>query len=71
MMSDQVPPFARILFAAHPDQPVQRGLSRAICLAKQLQAELHVFRVLPEPSASASDADLADATVVVLFRRRR
>jgi type II secretory ATPase GspE/PulE/Tfp pilus assembly ATPase PilB-like protein len=59
MMSDQVPPFARILFAAHPDQPVQRGLSRAISLARQLQAELHVFRVLPGPSASASDADLA------------
>ena len=44
--------FARILFAAHPEQNIQAALRRAITLAQQLNAELHVLRVIREHRAS-------------------
>jgi type II secretory ATPase GspE/PulE/Tfp pilus assembly ATPase PilB-like protein/nucleotide-binding universal stress UspA family protein len=60
-MTNKPPCFANVLFAADPGRSVQFALRRAVALAEQLNAELHVLRVLAghraaEPSAEAETA---------------
>jgi general secretion pathway protein E len=60
-MTNKRPCFANILFAADPGRSVQFALGRAVALAEQLNAELHVLRVLAgrravEPSAETETA---------------
>jgi type II secretory ATPase GspE/PulE/Tfp pilus assembly ATPase PilB-like protein len=54
-MTDALPSMNAILFAAHPGQSVQFALAKAVALAQQLRAELHVLRVLPVGHRKTSD----------------
>jgi type II secretory ATPase GspE/PulE/Tfp pilus assembly ATPase PilB-like protein len=54
-VNNSTPCFARILFAAHPEQHIQAALRQAVSLAEQLTAELHVLRVIKGQRASESE----------------